>query len=161
MFYAKIKTRHLLAATMLAALSSPAFAAEQTIEIDPGLYAYSTGVVVNGQSMLNDDYEYCLEPEDTKMTLSEIVAELEDLGSCEITNINVGDSQGEADFSCYMEDMGMTSTGHLKADYTSTDYKVVTDGKIGGMLTARATVTARRLGDCPAGWTPPEGYSKD
>ena len=145
----------------LAALASPVFAQDTVIEIDNGLYAFSSGLTVNGQNMLQKDYEYCLTDKHTKRSLSELVNELSGDGECDVTNIQVGMGRGSADVSCFIEEFGAKATGVVEADYSRTHYNVNTVSRVGGAIDMRTNVKARLVGDCPTGWTPPPGISDE
>lgn len=131
------------------------------IELDPGLYAYNTSVHMAGQLVHTEDpYEYCLTAEDTHTTLGELTDKLVEGGDCSISNQQVSANSASADMSCFIEDFGMTVTGRIEGQYTSTSYEVTgsADLPFGKMV---SKTTASRTGACPADWTPPPGISKD
>lgn len=157
-----VKHAVILGSAAFALLSGTiACAADVVIEIDPGLYAYQSSGFIGPQPFLEKDYEYCLTPDMTKRTLSEIVAELQDGGNCTISNVTHRDGYGEADAVCQSEGFG-TARGTIKIDYTKTSYNVRGNATVdanGMSIPISSKVDARRIGDCPPGWTPPPGIS--
>ena len=138
-------------------MASPATA--QVIEVDPGLWYYISSVSVGPQQVIDKEYEYCLTPDMTKRTLGDLVAELQDGGTCSVSNVQHRVGHGEANMVCQNEDFG-TARGNISADYTKTSYTVRANATIASQGVAISSkTTASRIGDCPPGWTPPPGIS--
>lgn len=155
-----MKFRHTylgLLSTLAVVMSSTASA--QLIEIDPGLWFYVSSVSVGPQQVVDKEYEYCLTPDMTKRTLGDIVAEMQDGGTCSVSNVQHRSGHGEADMVCQNQDVG-TVRGNVSADYTKTSYTVRANATIANLGTTMSSkTTASRIGDCPPGWTPPPGIS--
>jgi len=145
--------------TLAAAIS--AHATDIVIEIEPGLYKFDQSASMGPQVIDDKSYEYCLTPDMTKRTINDLVAELQDGGNCSVSNVRHSAGHGEADIICQNQDFG-TARGHLSADYTRTSYSVRGNAMIdmrGMKVPLSSQVDAKRVGDCPPGWTPPPGIS--
>ena len=134
--------------------------AEDTIEVEPGLYAYSSVININGRSLPQEPYEYCLFEGINSRTFAEIIAEISGDGNCNVTNAQFGSGQATADISCPTTELSFAMAGKVTGNYTATSYSTTTTMRspLGGPEVIVKT-TARRTIACPADWTPHEGIS--
>ena len=136
--------------------------AEEKVEVNPGLYAYTTTVDVGPQNVVNDSYEYCIFEGNNSRSFDELMTDWLGDTNCDVTNSSFGGGKGSATVSCANTDLGVPINGTIEGYYSRTSYGGVTKAKspMGGMEITVKT-TAKRMSDCPAGWTPPEGYSDE
>ncbi len=136
--------------------------AEDTVELEPGLYAFKTIVDIGQQTVHQEEYEYCIYEGNNSRSFVELIDEISGDGDCDVSNVRFGAGKGTASVMCPDTGLGFPIMGQMDGYYTSTTYGATTVAKSPmGEADITVTTTVKRLVDCPEGWTPPEGYSDE
>lgn len=150
--YPKSKLRFAKFACVLSAalFAVPALAQDQSIDIENGLYAYTSNIAMSGSILLDEAGEHCLTDEHTTLTVDELLGELNQNSLCKVSNVVIKDRRAQGDLTCTIDALGgATATGKVIAGYSRTELAVKAEGRVAGFLPISATLVARRIGDCP------------
>jgi len=146
-----------------AALVLPLTASAQDIEVqlEPGFYDITEETTLLGFSQGANNSQYCIEAGKNRWGLQGLFAQNNLDGKCTLSNVQMTSSSGSADTSCHIEEIGLTVTAKIEANYTPSSFDGVMTTNIPNMPASVTKVSANRSGECPAGWVNPEFRNKE
>jgi len=154
-----MKMRHhiQIAGIALAVMAAPLTASAQVneIEIQPGLYDYTETTSLAGFPQGTDKFKYCIKDGENRWDLMGLFAQNDLDGKCTLSNVQMTSSSGSADTSCRIEEIGLTVTAKIDANFTKTSFDAVMTTNFPNMPASVSKITASRSGVCPADWVNP------
>lgn len=135
-------TRHIT----LFVLAAFAFAAQAQPEARPGEYAYRVKVKVMGMPMPAIDFKHCVTEKD--LADGKAYVNTEKQADCSDTALQWSGNNFTVESSCKNPDRLMRGSGSA----TPESFEMNMEVQIGGgmPMTQKQTVSAKRIGDCPA-----------
>lgn len=122
----------------------------EDIEIEPGQWIYSIAVG-QGEAPLNvvDEDSECVTPEESKQSLSELLAEGED--SCTYSNIQQAGGRITGEMYCKSSDSPMETKGNFTVVYDRTSVEITGESTIsmaGNSSLVRFKNVGKHIGPC-------------
>jgi hypothetical protein len=135
----------------LVAATTIATAEVQRINLNPGLWEYTTTLSVEPRGVVMQETEsFCIDAGAANMTAGDLVRLLTD-GQCRVSNSILTADSGSAQMSCAYPEDNARGEGEIRAVFSNTTYEVQADVVItgpGGASQANFVGNGRRIGDC-------------